>query len=119
VPGLPEMGEGANPSNGVEPVDSGLVELLERPLDDFTEISARSRNTLERQNISTLGDVVTRSRDEILGLDNFGEKSLEEIAEVLGTHGLRFGMSFVRDEQGNLYMNDDLTGNGAGGDDEA
>ncbi len=119
VPGLPEMGEGVVANNGIEPVDSSLVELLERSLDDFTEISARSRNTLERQNISTLGDVVTRSRDEILGLDNFGEKSLEEIAEVLGTHGLRFGMSFERDETGNLYLNEDLAGNGAGGDDEA
>ncbi|MCG8469174.1 MAG: DNA-directed RNA polymerase subunit alpha [Gemmatimonadetes bacterium] len=120
VPGLPEAADGAGPGNGAEPIDSGLAELLQRPLDDFSEISARSRNTLERQNISTLGDVVTRSRDEILGLENFGEKSLEEIAEVLGSHGLRFGMSFRRDDDGNLYMTDeDLAGNGAGSDDEA
>lgn len=118
IPGLPETGDGG-PTNGVEPLDSGLVELLERPLEAFTEISARSRNTLERQNISTLGDIVTRSRDEILSLENFGEKSLEEIAEVLGIHGLRFGMSFGRDEDGNLYVSGDLAGNGAGGDDEA
>ncbi len=115
VPGLPDLPEGVEPANGTEPLAAGLVELLERPLEEFAEISARSRNTLERQNISTLGDVVTRSRDEILGLENFGEKSLEEIAEVLGTHGLRFGMSFERDEAGNLY----LAENGTGGEDEA
>jgi len=119
VPGLPEATVGATPENGVEPVDPDLVALLERKLDDFTEISARSRNTLERSNISTLGDIVTRSRDQILSLENFGEKSLEEIAEVLGTHGLRFGMSFERDGEGNLYMGGDLAGNGAGGDNAA
>jgi len=119
VPGLPEGGEGGGASNGVEPLDTGLVELLERPLDEFAEISARSRNTLERHNISTLGDVVMKSRDEILTLENFGEKSLEEIAEVLGMHGLRFGMSFGRDENGTLYMKEELAGNGAGSEDEA
>ena len=119
VPNLPGAGEAGGTGNGSEPLDSELVELLERSLDEFSEISARSRNTLERQNISTLGDVVTRSRDEILGLDNFGEKSLEEIAEVLGNHGLRFGMSFERDAEGNLYLIEDSVGNGAGGEDEA
>lgn len=119
IPSLPEAGEAAGPGNGAEPVDAGLVELLERSLDEFSEISARSRNTLERQNISTLGDIVCKSRDEILGLENFGEKSLEEIAEVLGSHGLRFGMAFERDDAGNVYLLEDAAENGAGGDDEA
>ena len=60
-----------------------------------------------------------RSRDEILGLDNFGEKSLEEIAEVLGRNGLHFGMMFEQDADGNLYVTEHLEGNGAGSDDEA
>ena len=119
VPTLPDAAEPTANGEGATPVDSDLAELLDRPLDEFSEISARSRNTLERQNISTLGDVVARSRDEILGLENFGEKSLEEIAEVLGQHGLRFGMSFERGEDGNLYLMDDLAENGARGDDEA
>ena len=119
VPGLPEPTEAMGPGKGAEPLDPSLVELLERPLAEFGEISARSRNTLERQNISTLGDIVVRSRDEILSLDNFGEKSLEEIAEVIGKHGLRFGMTFERDTAGNLYMTGHLAENGAGDDDEA
>ena len=57
-----------------------------------------------------------RSRDEILGLDNFGEKSLEEIAEVLGRNGLHFGMTFEQDADGNLYVTEYLAENG---DDEA
>lgn len=119
VPTLPDQAEGPSAGNGAEPVDSSLVDLLGRTLDEFSEISARSRNTLERQNISTLGDIVTKSRDEILALDNFGEKSLEEIAEVLGEHGLRFGMAFETDDEGNLYLKEELVGNGAGADDEA
>ena len=119
VPSLPEYDEGIMTADAARPIDGGLLELLESKLEDFEQISARSRNTLERQNISTLGDVVTQSRDDILNLDNFGEKSLEEIAEVLAEHGLRFGMSFERDEAGNVYMVEDASGNGAGGDDEA
>ena len=118
VPTLGEGGDAPASGNGAEPLEDEFVELLETPLEDFSEISARSRNTLERQNISTLGDVVTRSRDEILGLENFGEKSLEEIAEVLAAHGLRFGMSFERDHDGNLYFAEDASGNGAGADDD-
>ena len=114
VPSLPEYEEGMIATEAAKPIDGGLLELLESKLEDFEQISARSRNTLERQNISTLGDVVTQSRDDILNLDNF-----EEIAEVLAEHGLRFGMSFERDEAGNVYMVEDSSGNGAGGDDEA
>ena len=119
VPGLPDPAEAIGVGNAAVPLDPGLVELLERPLSEFGEISARSRNTLERQNISMIGDIVVRSRDEILALDNFGEKSLEEIAEVLGKHGLRFGMRFEQDADGNLYVTEYLAENGAGGDDEA
>lgn len=119
VPGLPEPTDAMGAGNGAVPLDPSMVELLERPLVEFGEISARSRNTLERQNISTIGDIVVRSRDEILGLDNFGEKSLQEIAEVLGRNGLRFGMIFEQDADGNLYVTEYLAGNGTGSDDEA
>jgi len=119
VPSLPEYEEGMGATDAAQPLEEALVELLERRLEEFEQISARSRNTLERQNISTLGDIVTQSRDDVLNLENFGEKSLEEIAEVLAEHGLRFGMSFERDEAGNLYMVEDPTENGAGAADEA
>ncbi|MFV1985928.1 MAG: DNA-directed RNA polymerase subunit alpha [Gemmatimonadota bacterium] len=119
IPSLPEYEERAPVDDSQQPLEESMVELLERSLDQFAQISARSRNTLERQNISTLGDVVTQSRDDILNLENFGEKSLEEIAEVLAENDLRFGMTFERDEAGNLYLIEDAAENGAGGDDEA
>lgn len=120
VPSLPELGEAMEePDTGQQPLEESFVALLEQPLDEFEQISARSRNTLERQNISTLGDVVTHTRDEILNLENFGEKSLEEVAEVLALHGLHFGMTFERDTEGNVYLVEDAAENGAGGDDAA
>ncbi|MFQ5679387.1 MAG: DNA-directed RNA polymerase subunit alpha [Gemmatimonadota bacterium] len=72
--------------------------LLEQPLESFEEISSRSRNTLEKQDITTLADVASRTRDEMLSVPHFGEKSLEEVAEVLAAHGLHFGM-FPRGEE--------------------
>ena len=97
--------------------------ILEQSLDQFEQITARSRNTLEKENIRSLADIAARTRDEMLQVPNFGEKSLEEVAEVLAVHGLRFGMAFEADAEGNLYYSEPPTGNGAGSeigiDDEA
>lgn len=101
---------------GLRPVEAELQEVLTQPLDEFEGISVRSRNTLEKENIQTLADVAGRTRDEMLKVPNFGEKSLEEVAEVLASHQLHFGMSLERDDSGNLYVKDDsAAGNGAGG----
>jgi len=39
---------------------------------------------------------------------SFGEKSLEEIAEVLAVNGLRFGMPIERDEDGDLWIVEEM-----------
>ncbi len=113
-----EEGDGAAPpagEPGLEPVDEELQELLESPLDVFEGISVRSRNTLEKADIKTLADVARKTRDEMLKVENFGEKSLEEVAEVLNDHQLHFGMSLERDDEGRLYLKDEtVAGNGAG-----
>jgi len=99
---------------GLHVVEDELQGLLETPLEAFKEISVRSRNTLDKANIRSLGDVAMRSRDDMLRVDNFGEKSLEEVAEVLALHGLRFGMTFERGEDGTLYVAEEVASNGAG-----
>lgn len=115
-------GDGVAPREEREAVGDELKELLQKPLEAFEKISARSRNVLDKQNIHTLADVATRTRDEMLEVKNFGEKALEEVAEVLAAHGLHFGM-FEQDEKGNLWLREDAGGNGAGvsdgADDEA
>jgi DNA-directed RNA polymerase subunit alpha len=113
-------GNGGLPSEtggraGRTAVDAGITALLESPLDAFEGISIRSRNNLDKADIHTLLDVVVRSRDDILAVPSFGEKSLEEIAEVLALNGLRFAMAIERDEVGDLWMVEDVDGSTAGG----
>jgi DNA-directed RNA polymerase subunit alpha len=99
-------------------VDAGMTALLESPLDAFDGVSIRSRNNLDKADIHTLLDVVVRSRDDILAVPSFGEKSLEEVAEVLALNGLHFGMAIERDDVGDLWIVEeaDSTAGGEGGD---
>jgi DNA-directed RNA polymerase subunit alpha len=59
---------------------------------DELELSVRSANCLKNDNIVYIGDLVQKSESEMLKTPNFGRKSLNEIKEVLGQMGLRFGM---------------------------
>lgn len=106
--------DGAGAAEGRRRLDEDQTSVLEQPLENFEQISARSRNTLEKENIRFLVDVVSLTRDEMLQVPNFGEKSLEEVAEVLALHGLRFGMPLERDEDGTLYLAESAAANGAG-----
>jgi DNA-directed RNA polymerase subunit alpha len=61
---------------------------------DDLGLSVRSVNSLKNSNIRTLGDLVRQSEQQILQVKNFGKKSLEEVAVLLETRGLNFGMRF-------------------------
>jgi DNA-directed RNA polymerase subunit alpha len=104
-------GEVAAPSVQLVPVSEKLRDLVDRPLEEF-DISVRSRHTLEKGNIRTLGDIARRSEEEILQIENFGRKSLQEVEDLLATHGLSFGMSFQEGEDGEMYV---LREDGEGG----
>jgi DNA-directed RNA polymerase subunit alpha len=62
---------------------------------DELELSVRSANCLKNDNIVYIGDLVQKSESEMLKTKNFGRKSLNEIKEVLGSMGLRFGMEIT------------------------
>ena len=62
-------------------------ELLSKSVADM-ELSVRSRKALQRLNINTLGELVSRTEDELLGCKNFGQTSLNEIKQQLGTFGV-------------------------------
>lgn len=68
-----------------------LQQILKIPVTDF-ELSVRSRNCLEKMKIRTLGDLITKSEEELLSYKNFGETSLMEIKEILASKNLRLGM---------------------------
>ena len=104
------FGEGGIPQPappGAVAVPERLQDLFSRPIEDLAELSVRSRNSLQKENIRTLGDLVQRSEDAMLGIENFGKKSLKEISDFLEEHGLRFGMKLDEGEDGQLYFVED------------
>jgi DNA-directed RNA polymerase subunit alpha len=82
-----------------EQIMSKFSQVLEIPVTDF-ELSVRSRNCLKKMNIRTLGDLTRVTEAQLLSSKNFGETSLQEIKEMLGSKGLRIGQSL---EQGSHY----------------
>jgi len=104
------FGEGGIPEvapPGASPVPERLQDLFERPIEDLAELSVRSRNSLQKESIRTLGDLVQRSEDAMLQIENFGKKSLKEISDFLEEHSLRFGMQLEEGEDGRLFFVED------------
>jgi DNA-directed RNA polymerase subunit alpha len=88
------------------PMDERMRDVIHRPLEDF-DLSVRSRNTLEKGNIRTLGDLVKMTEEQMLRVENFGRKSLQEVGDLLREHGLHFGMKFQEGEDGHLYLQEE------------
>lgn len=59
---------------------------------DALSLTVRSQNCLRQENIRYIGELVQKSRKEMLRTPNLGKKSLVEIEQSLGAHGLEFGM---------------------------
>ena len=57
------------------------------PIEEL-ELGVRSYNCLKRVGIETIGDLVTKTENELAAIPNFGKKSIEEVKETLATHGL-------------------------------
>ena len=89
---------------GAVAVPERLQDLFAKPIEDLAELSVRSRNSLQKENIQTLGDLVQRSEEEMLAIENFGKKSLKEIEDFLEEHGLRFGMELEEGDDGRLFF---------------
>jgi DNA-directed RNA polymerase subunit alpha len=65
----------------------GSPEILNKYLSEI-EFSSRSRKCLQRLNLVTLGDLVSKSEAELLATKNFGQTSLNEIKAKLVEFGL-------------------------------
>jgi len=61
--------------------------VLEMSLDDL-ELSARSLNCLKKAGIKTVGELLSYSQEDLMKLENFGAKSLEEVKEKLAEYKL-------------------------------
>src|SRR6476646_2930836 len=57
------------------------------PIEEL-ELGVRSYNCLKRVGIETIGDLTSKSENELAAIPNFGSKSIEEVRETLAAHGL-------------------------------
>jgi DNA-directed RNA polymerase subunit alpha len=78
-------------AQGVEEVGaeapSGAGAMENFPIEEL-ELGVRSYNCLKRVGIETIGDLVSKSENELAAIPNFGKKSIEEVKETLATQGL-------------------------------
>lgn len=70
----------------LEDIASTAEEETDRPL-EVLNLSMRTANALKRANINTISQVLALSDNDLLGLRNFGQKSLDELREALVSHG--------------------------------
>ncbi len=81
-----------------------VAELLGRPINDVAELSVRWRNAFQKESIKTLRDLVGRNRAKVLEIENFGERTVDELVGALEKMELRLGMQIEEDEEGRLRV---------------
>jgi DNA-directed RNA polymerase subunit alpha len=75
------------PTDGGGPAESLAHGMENFPIEEL-ELGVRSYNCLKRVGIETIGDLVTKTENELAAIPNFGKKSIEEVKETLAAHGL-------------------------------
>ncbi len=74
----------------------GTEDILFMTLEDL-DLSARSLNCLRKANVEYTGDLIQKTEEELLNLENFGKRSLVEIKDKLSEHGLGLGMKINKE----------------------
>ena len=72
---------------GPAPVDEQYAESVSTPVEDL-DLTVRSYNCLKREGIHTVGELISRSEQDLLDIRNFGSKSIDEVKEKLAELGL-------------------------------
>ena len=75
-------GKTANLDENVVKGEQLLKEVFDKSIDDL-ELTVRSHNCLSAENIKTIGQLVTKTENDLLKTPNLGRKSLKEIKEEL------------------------------------
>ncbi|CAN5636889.1 DNA-directed RNA polymerase subunit alpha [soil metagenome] len=84
---LSELGEGEGLMPGP---DVGLDEQsgeLAKPIEDL-DLTVRSYNCLKREGITSVGELVEKSEEDLLEIRNFGQKSIDEVKAKLEEMGM-------------------------------
>jgi DNA-directed RNA polymerase subunit alpha len=74
-----ELGEVASVAAGSPDLELAIEDL---------DLSERPRNCLKRAQINTIGELLTKTEDDLLNITNFGQKSLDEVKAKLDERGL-------------------------------
>jgi carbon monoxide dehydrogenase subunit G len=84
---------GAGPAQApAEPAAAGPA--ADQPIETL-DLTVRSYNGLRREGIQTVGDLASRTREQLLAIDNIGPASVEEIRQKLADRGLALSESAV------------------------
>jgi DNA-directed RNA polymerase subunit alpha len=73
------------------------LELFLKPIEDL-ELSVRAQNCLINAGITRIIDLVNLSEEGLLGIKNFGRKSLTEVKDAVRVGGLQFGMNIKEED---------------------
>ena len=76
------------PAYNPESLSADERALLDRPISDLS-LSVRARKCMVRLGLTTIGELVRRTPDDLLECKNFGVTSLNEVREKLTVHGLK------------------------------
>ncbi len=68
-----------------------LIEKLSLPIEEL-DVSQRALNSIKRMGITTIGDLVRLTEEDLKGTKNVGRKAINEIKEALKQLGLHLGM---------------------------
>ena len=83
-----ELGQFANEQTTQEPpldlsdMSEDEQQLLERPISDLN-LSVRARKCMVRLGLTTIGELIRKTGDDMLECKNFGVTSLNEVREKL------------------------------------
>ena len=81
------MGEGPGLDLGPEPDEEEESGVLAQPIEDM-DLTVRSYNCLKREGVTTVGELVQKTEDDLLEIRNFGQKSIDEVKAKLEEMGL-------------------------------
>lgn len=79
-------GEAFDTAVMVEKQDSGKEKVLEMTIEEL-DLSVRSFNCLKRAQYNTVGDLITKTEEEMMKVRNLGRKSLDEVVAKLNSLG--------------------------------
>ena len=75
---------------GLEP----SAEVMEMPIEDL-DLSVRSFNCLKRAGINTVADLIAKSKDELMQIKYFNQKTFDEVESKLDELGIKLRSNTV------------------------